>query len=565
MDKRKKLIVFSMAVGIFLCMLDTTVMNIALPKIQTGLHVSLEDLSWALNIYTIVFAVFTIPFGRIADIIGRNRVYIVGLILFACGSFVSGAATTAPFLIVGRGIQSLGAAIVFPASMTIGIATNNFQDRTKVLATLGVTQGIAAALGPTIGGVVTQYLGWRYIFFINIPLVIFVIISCCMLLPLKTERVPKAKIDMLGMLLSMVMLLSLTLALVKGNDWGWSSRSVIELIGTVLISFVLFILVERRTAAPMIPMGLFKDRQFVGASLAVILTGVFLVAIMVIMPTFFTRVLNKSELVAAFMITPTSAMIFVFSPIGGLLIDKIGPRMMVSLGFFSMISGYLTLLVINPSHYTELAISLLLIGAGYGIIAGPVVVLGASKFTGELLSASQSVLGLFRQIGTLLAVAIFVSALTANLKTAQNQSIIQANTRIEAASIPQSEKVTFKLQANNAIHHDGATTKSSGGPSGATVSTIIHRQYEERLTAIPNYQFLGQSQKRKLYHSVASKVSTKIKNQMVAIQLIQRQIAVQTKKNMKLAFMKPYRQAIPFIIIAGFSSLLFYRKKDYLD
>lgn len=565
MDKRKKLIVFSMAVGIFLCMLDTTVMNIALPKIQTGLHVSLEDLSWALNIYTIVFAVFTIPFGRIADIIGRNRVYIVGLILFACGSFVSGAATTAPFLIVGRGIQSLGAAIVFPASMTIGIATNNFQDRTKVLATLGVTQGIAAALGPTIGGVVTQYLGWRYIFFINIPLVIFVIISCCMLLPLKTERVPKAKIDMLGMLLSMVMLLSLTLALVKGNDWGWSSRSVIELIGTVLISFVLFILVERRTAAPMIPMGLFKDRQFVGASLAVILTGVFLVAIMVIMPTFFTRVLNKSELVAAFMITPTSAMIFVFSPIGGLLIDKIGPRMMVSLGFFSMISGYLTLLVINPSHYTELVISLLLIGAGYGIIAGPVVVLGASKFTGELLSASQSVLGLFRQIGTLLAVVIFVSALTANLKTAQNQSIIQANTRIEAASIPQSEKVTFKLQANNAIHHDGATTKSSGGPSGATVSTIIHRQYEERLTAIPNYQFLGQSQKRKLYHSVASKVSTKIKNQMVAIQLIQRQIAVQTKKNMKLAFMKPYRQAIPFIIIAGFSSLLFYRKKDYLD
>lgn len=565
MDKRKKLIVFSMAVGIFLCMLDTTVMNIALPKIQTGLHVSLEDLSWALNIYTIVFAVFTIPFGRIADIVGRNRVYIVGLILFACGSFVSGAATTASFLIVGRGIQSLGAAIVFPASMTIGIATNSFQDRTKVLATLGVTQGIAAAFGPTIGGVVTQYLGWRYIFFINVPLVLFVIISCCVLLPLKTERVTKAKIDMWGMLLSMIMLLSLTLALVKGNDWGWSSRPVVELIGTVLISFVLFIQVERCTAAPMIPLGLFKDRQFVGASLAVILTGVFLVAIMVIMPTFFTRVLNKSELVAALMITPTSAMIFVFSPIGGLLIDKIGPRMMVSLGFFSMISGYLTLLVINPSHYTELVTSLLLIGAGYGTIAGPVVVLGASKFTGELLSASQSVLGLFRQIGTLLAVAIFVSALTANLKTAQNQSIIQANTIIEAASIPQSEKVTFKLQASNAIHHDGATTKSSGGLSGATVSTIIHRQYEERLTAIPNYQFLGQSQKRKLYHSVASKVSTKIKNQMVAIQLIQRQIAVQTKKNMKLAFMKPYRQAIPFIIIAGFSSLLFYRKKDYLD
>ena len=563
MDKRKKLIVFSMAVGMFLCMLDTTVMNIALPKVQTGLHVSLEDLSWALNIYTIVFAVFTIPFGRIADIVGRNRVYVVGLILFACGSFFSGAATTAPFLIVGRGIQSLGAAIVFPASMTIGIATNSFQDRTKVLATLGVTQGIAAALGPTIGGVVTQYLGWRYIFFINIPLVIFVIISCGILLPMKAEKVTNPRIDVWGMLLSMGMLLSLTLVLVKGNDWGWESRPVVELIGMVLIAFVLFILVERRTDAPMIPLGLFKDRQFVGASLAVILTGVFLVAIMVIMPTFFTRVLNKSELVAAFMITPTSAMIFVFSPIGGLLIGKIGPRLMVSLGFLAMIGGYMTLAVINPSHYNELVISLLLIGAGYGVIAGPVVVLGASKFTGELLSASQSVLSLFRQIGTLLAVAIFVSALTTNLKAAQNQSVIQANTRIEAASIPHTEKVTFKRQANNAIHHDGVTSKQSAGTTGAAVSAVIHRQYEATLKTMPHYQFLDHEQKVKLYHAVASKVTTKIQNQMMTVRFIQRQVVGQTRKNMKVAFMKPYRQAIPFIIVAGFSSLLFDRKKDY--
>lgn len=157
MQKSTK-IVTTMAMGTFLCMLDTTVMNIALPAIQTGLATNLAQLSWALNIYTILFASLTIPLGRLADIYGRARLYLIGLALFLGGSLFSGLAGHVSWLIVGRGVQSLGAAIVFPASMTIGIQSVPAAKRTGAIGILGTTQGLAAALGPTIGGAVTQFL-----------------------------------------------------------------------------------------------------------------------------------------------------------------------------------------------------------------------------------------------------------------------------------------------------------------------------------------------------------------------------------------------------------------------
>ena len=213
---QQKLIVLAMAISIFLCVLDTTVMNIALPAIQSGLNVDLSDLSWALNIYTITFAVFTIPLGRVADIFGRHKVFLVGLLLFLIGSALSGAAMNVPFLVTGRGIQSLGAAIIFPAGMTIGITSTSLQKRTGVVATLGIMQGLAAAMGPTIGGIITQYLGWRWVFMINLPLGILVGLLCLRYLNFKDEQRIAAQIDYAGMVLSMIMLFTLTLALING-------------------------------------------------------------------------------------------------------------------------------------------------------------------------------------------------------------------------------------------------------------------------------------------------------------------------------------------------------------
>ena len=197
MNTKKVFVIIAMSIGIFLCMLDTTVMNVALPSIQTSLNVKLNNLSWALNIYTILFATLTIPLGKIAERLGINKTYISGLIIFIVGSTFSALTKTLPILILGRAVQSIGAAIVFPLSMSIGIASTDLATRKKVIAILGITQGLAAALGPVIGGVLTQFLSWRWIFIINIPLSIISLFICLSTLELQ-ENPKKEPIDFYG-------------------------------------------------------------------------------------------------------------------------------------------------------------------------------------------------------------------------------------------------------------------------------------------------------------------------------------------------------------------------------
>ncbi|MCH4171526.1 MAG: MFS transporter [Lactobacillus sp.] len=568
MKSKQKIIILAMAIGIFLCVLDTTVMNIALPAIQTGLHVSLDDLSWALNIYTITFAVFTIPLGRLADIFGRHKLYILGLGLFTLGSALSGLAPNLALLIAGRGIQSLGAATIFPAGMTIGISATSMAKRTKVVAILGVMQGLAAALGPTIGGIITQFLGWRWVFMINVPACLVIALLVSRSLSFKHEATIAAKIDYPGMLLSMVTLFTLTLALIKGNDWHWNSPLILSLFGLSLVALLGFILVERHSQHPMIPLALFKNRQFTGASIAMIITGIFLVAFMVIMPTFFTKIQGHSELAAALMITPTSAMIFLFSPISGFLVAKLGPRLVIASGFLGLIAGYVVLYTMNPNDYHQVVWACLFIGMGFGIIAGPIVVLGAADFTGELLTASQSVLGLFRQIGSVLAVAIFVSALTANLNTAKATATHTANQQIEQLNIPRAAKTTMQQQTdrqiNNANSQPSGTTTPKKYVSAAEISQLIETNYQQALAKIGNAALLPTAVKAQIHAQVAAGVQRKVRQENTSINRTVSTIKANTKAQITQAFMRPYRLALPFLIVASLTSLLFYRKKDYL-
>lgn len=185
---RNRLIILAMSIGIFLCMLDTTVMNVALPAIQSSLAVHLDKLSWALNIYTILFATLTIPLSKLAERWGINKTYIVGLLIFISGSMISAVAQNLLSLTIGRAGQSIGAVIVFPLSLTIGISSVDLAARKGVIAVLGITQGLASALGPTICGCVTQFWSWRWIFIINIPLSLFSLLICFLGLTLNETK-----------------------------------------------------------------------------------------------------------------------------------------------------------------------------------------------------------------------------------------------------------------------------------------------------------------------------------------------------------------------------------------
>lgn len=444
MNKKKKLIIIIMCISSFLCMIDTTVMVVSLPKIETYLNVSLSKLSWTLNVYTIIFAVFTILLSRIAEIKGKNKIFILGLILFSLGSFLSGSASTCDFLIFSRGLQGFGAAIILPLSMTITISLMNIEERNKIIGLLGGVQGLGAAIGPAIGGFISQYLGWRWIFFINIPFLILIIILSFFILNLKNEETIIAKLDILGSLLSMIFLFSLTLGIIKANAWGIGSISIIILFTISFISFVLLLICEKKASMPMINLNLFKNLEFNGAAIVFILVNFFLVGVTVIIPTFLTKIHHTSELVSALLITPISLTIAFVIPISSLFIKKIKPKYFIFIGFILIGMGYYFLSHLQISkNYNELIFIDILLGFGAGLLIASSNISLASDFKGELLTASQSVANVLRQFGIILVVAIFLSVLTVNINNAKKDILLYTKGQVSELSITNNEKLNI--------------------------------------------------------------------------------------------------------------------------
>lgn len=484
--------------GIFLCMLDTTIMNITLPAIQDSLGVTLNQLSWALNIYTITFAVMTIPLGRLAEIYGKNKIYILGLMLFCGGSFMCSFSSEVYLLIIARGVQSIGAAIIFPISMVIGISTVSIEKRSKIIAILGVTQGLSAALGPSIGGLITQFLGWRWVFLINVPICIVAIIISFFCLPVRNEEKVKSQIDYKGAFWCVCFLSTLTLGLTQGNSWRWDSIKIIGIFLISCISIVMFIFTEKRAISAMVNLKLFKDRQFNASAVTVVVSNLFLIGVTVLLPTFLNQIHGETQLKAALLVTPISAMIFVFSPISGLLVNKIGRKAVIFTGFIAMAVAYYLLYHLDVSNgYTQLITACLILGFGYGVIVGPITVLAASSFTGELLTASQSVVGVLRQIGTVLAVAIFVSALTSNISSAKVHIVGHAQKEVSRLDITKEQKEIVLDNTKQNIASGRIKTRSLD--EEATVSPQIQDEIQAYSADIEQY---AQTQISKAFSSL---------------------------------------------------------------
>ena len=556
---KSKLTVVASCIGIFLCMLDTTIMNIALPAIQTGLNVNLNDLSWALNIYTILFATLTIPLSKLSKKLGMHKFYVGGMIIFLLGSLISAFSSNITILIFGRAFQSLGAAVVFPLSMTIGISTVEISDRTKVIAALGVTQGLAAALGPLIGGVLTQFLSWRWIFLINIPLMIVSILICLYSLNF-TEPSKNIPIDLIGCFLSMICLFSLTIVLVQGRKWGWTKSLTLLLVILAVISFVIFIIYEKNIDNPMIPMSLFSDRQFNGAALTILLSNLFLVAVTVILPTYFTKIQGKTELYASLLITPITVMIFICSPIAAILIAKWGARLVIFVGFLAMFIAYVMLCKINMDNQLQVIAACAILGFGYGVITGPITVLAASDFTGEKLTASQSVAGVLRQVGIVLAIAIFVTGLYSNMKVAKYNSIEYAVAKIQKLDLSQKQKKVMIITTKNDIESGNPRKKYSNNHiSSITRKKIINAEY---IRAIGYKKGINFTMKKIIKTQITQKVNRQLNIANKKINHCIQDIQKYSKREFSKAFIKLYTSSLPFLLTALWISLVFKKKKE---
>src|SRR5207248_9806227 len=253
-------------VGIFMLLLDITVVNVALPDIQRELHSSFTDLQWVIDAYALMLATVMLNAGSLGDLLGRKRVFLIGVVLFTAASAACGAATNPLFLNLSRGAQGIGGAIMFAVSLALLSQEFHGRERGTAFGIWGATVGAAVAIGPMVGGALTTWAGWRWIFFVNLPIGAACVLVGARVLHESRDEKPGG-FDPAGFALLTAGLFSLVLALLRGNDWHWGSGREVGLLAAGLVFLTGFVLVEQRSSAPMFDVSLFRVPTFTGAQI----------------------------------------------------------------------------------------------------------------------------------------------------------------------------------------------------------------------------------------------------------------------------------------------------------
>ncbi|MGE7975627.1 MFS transporter [Bacillus cereus] len=557
-------ILLLMCLGIFICLLDTTIMNIALPAIQKDLKTTLETSSWMLNTYTMTIAVLSIPMGRLAEIYGKMKFFIIGLIIFAGGSALCGFSESGDMLIFARFCQSIGAAILVPVATIIGIESLPLNKRHISLSLLGATQGLSTALGPSIGGLIAQNLGWNWVFFVNIPICMVTLVIAFIILPFKKDIRVQAKLDWAGLILSAIGIFSLNLVLIKGNAWGWTSFVSLLCFLIFVISLITFIIVEKNSQNPMVNLNLFKDRLYVGATLAVSTGYLFLVGVMVLLPQFLTNFQEKTELQAALLITPISVTIFIIVNFVGFLVKKIGYVIPIIIGYITVATSYFQLAHLNTSStVSEIIVIGIILGVGFSFIISPATMASVSSFEGEMLTASQSVFTMLRQIGVVLAVAIFVSSITHEVESKKQNVISYAKEQTHDINVSPEKRLEIIENTKVRISSESTFGKVIEQPkvSVSERQDLIDKNVKNSLSHYPP------AAQEKVKKQITDQVTKQVDQEILIINRELKNytdnVISYTRDEFSSVFSTVFSHALPYIFVSILISI-FYRKNKKL-
>jgi EmrB/QacA subfamily drug resistance transporter len=316
--ERKWRVLIVVCVAVFMLLLDITVVNVALPDIQRELHTSFTDLQWVVDAYALTLAATMLNAGSLGDLLGRKRVFLVAIALFTIASTLCGAAQSPEWLIIARGAQGIGGAGMFAVSLAIISQEFHGRERSTAFGIWGATVGMAVAIGPLVGGALTTYVGWRWIFFVNIPIGIACIAGGLRELH-ETRDEGRGGLDLPGLVTLTTGLFALVLGLLRGNDWGWSSGRVVGLFAGGAILLVAFGLVELRQASPMFDLRLFRVPTFTGAQITAFAISSGMFAQFLYLALYLESVLGHSAVWAGVRFLPLSLVSFVVAPIAGRL------------------------------------------------------------------------------------------------------------------------------------------------------------------------------------------------------------------------------------------------------
>ncbi len=405
----------AMCFALFMVMLDNTVVNVALPSIQRDLHASLSALEWTVNAYTLTFAVLMVTGGRLGDIFGRRRMFVFGVIVFGLSSLAIGFAPSDTALVGFRAVQGIGAAFMMPA--TLSIITQAFPPHQRGMA-IGTWAGVSAlalAIGPVVGGFLTEQVSWRAIFFINPPIaIVAVAVTLFATRESRDETVGKA-VDYPGIAAITVGLTAFVLALVEGNSWQWGSARVISLFAIAVVALGSFIPIELRVKAPMIDFRFFRSRSFWGANLVAFIISFAMLAQFFFLALYMQNILGYSPLQAGVRFLPATLVIIVMGPIAGRLTDRIGPRPLMTTGLVIVASAlFIQSRLTIHTGYGLLLPGFVLMGLGMGLVMSPMSTAAMNSVDRTKAGAASGILSMSRMVGGTFGVAV-MGALVATL------------------------------------------------------------------------------------------------------------------------------------------------------
>lgn len=412
MEQRWKVLLIT-SVGLFMASLDLFIVNIAFPDLAKDFQgTSLPSLSWVLNAYAIVFAALLVPAGRIADRIGRKRVFIAGLLLFAAASALCAIAPSIDVLVAARVLQAAGGAMMLPTTLGLILPAFPVEQRTLAIGIWSAVGGVAAALGPPIGGLLVQ-LSWRWIFVVNVPIGIVTAIVAARVLS-EVREPEDGRPDLLGAAELALGIGLLTLGIVKGPDWGWADpRALASFAGAVAL-VVAFVVRSAHHPAPVIELPLLRVRSFAIANLAAMVFFAGFGAMLLSGVLLLTEVWGYSALRAGLALSPGPLMAAAFAVPSGRLGGRIGQRPVAVAGGITFAAGFALILATvgaDPAYASTFLPGFMLGGAGVGMTLGTLPAAATASLPPERFATGTAVFGMARQLGAAIGVAVLVALL----------------------------------------------------------------------------------------------------------------------------------------------------------
>ena len=406
-ENRKWWTLGAVAFGLFMIMLDNTVVFVALSSIQSDLHISQSELEWVVNGYALTFAVLMLTGGKLADMFGRRFIFIVGLTIFTASSLACGLATGAAFLIGARIVQGVGAALMNPA--TLSIITATFPPRQRGTA-IGIWVGVSAmalAIGPLIGGLLTEQINWSWIFFINVPVGIAGIIVSRLVIEESRDQSEEQRLDLPGLLASAAGLFALSYGLIEANNYGWGSARILASFGIAAVALVIFVLLELHQRVPMLDLSLFKNSTFAGANVTMLLVALAMFGVFFFNSLFLGQVLRYSPIQTGATFLPMTVLIVFVAPLAGRFSDKIGSRWLMGAGLVLLSASLISFSMLDASAtFWNILPGLVLGGFGMSLAMTPTTAAAMGSVPVDKAGVGSAVLNSMRQVGGSLGIAL---------------------------------------------------------------------------------------------------------------------------------------------------------------